>query len=58
MKTYAVTVMVEVDETCVNAPDLEALKLAVHEAVNTPDNEAYGIHRIAIDGDEVGNVTW
>jgi len=55
MKTYKITTFIQIDETNINAPSLEDLKLAVEESVNTMDNESYGVKEITVDGEEVEN---
>ncbi len=52
MKIYTIRVKILLDDTHQNAPSLEDCKLAVENAVLTPDNAAYGIHDVSVQGEE------
>jgi hypothetical protein len=55
MKTFKFTAFVTVDETNINCPQFEDMKLAIEESLNTMDNKEYGISDIIVTGEEVEN---
>ena len=49
---YFLKVRVRVDCSRKYAPNFEALKLAIEDSINTPDNEVYGIKEIEVSQDK------
>ncbi len=55
MTTFKFDVIVTVDETNINAPNMEQLKMAIEESINTTDNVSYGIIDYTVRGEEIEN---
>jgi hypothetical protein len=55
MKSYKLTVFIEIDDYNLNAPSLETCKDYVIDSLNTPDNDHFGIKKIECQAEEVEN---
>ncbi len=55
MKTYKLTIFVEVDEKNPNTPTLSNLIDVAGDNITTPDNKYFGIEKIEVYGEEVDN---
>lgn len=55
MQTFKVTVFIVIDDTNINAPDLQNCIEYVRDTLATPDNDHFGIKKIEVTGEEVEN---